>query len=263
MSTMQDAAFTLSRVSLELVWRRVRVRSMQRITPGYLRVELAGDDLAGFDSPGADDHIRLFFPQAGAKLAKHSGPGFPAGLESREFTPVAWDGVGSLTVDIALHPGGVATPWAEAAEVGAEIYVGGPRGALLLDGDPQWWLLAGDLTALPAIRRFLTAVTPGTPVDVVLTCDDSGDRQQVTSTGDLNLSWVHPEPGAPTGDTEPLIAALGSLPVRGGDGFAFIAAEQSVVAPGRAHLKARGVGLERAVVKGYWKRGHAEYHAPH
>ena len=39
-----------------------------------------------------------------------------------------------------------------------------------------------------------------------------------------------------------------------GDGFAFIAAEQSVVAPGRALLTARGVDLERAVVKGYWKR---------
>ena len=32
-------------------------------------------------------------------------------------------------------------------------------------------------------------------------------------------------------------------------------AEQAVVAPGRHLLTARGVELERAIVKGYWRRG--------
>lgn len=49
-----------------------------------------------------------------------------------------------------------------------------------------------------------------------------------------------------------------------GDVFAFIAAEQSIVRPGRALVLDRwGLGSDGVVVKGYWKRGEAEYHAPH
>ena len=38
-------------------------------------------------------------------------------------------------------------------------------------------------------------------------------------------------------------------------------AEQSIVKPGRAFLQSRGIDLENATVKGYWKQGEAEYHA--
>jgi NADPH-dependent ferric siderophore reductase len=49
-----------------------------------------------------------------------------------------------------------------------------------------------------------------------------------------------------------------------GDLFAFVAAEQAIVKPGRALLRERwGLDGERIVVKGYWKSGEAEYHAPH
>ena len=129
-----------------------------------------------------------------------------------------------------------------------------PRGSLVLTGEPAWWLLAGDLTALPAIRRHLAAVAPGTPVDVLLVSDDAADEQDLVSPGQLHLRWVHPEPGSRPGEVGVLLDALAQIPARAGDGFAFIAAEQSVVAPGRALLTARGVDLERAVVKGYWKR---------
>ncbi|MDQ7992466.1 MAG: siderophore-interacting protein [Propionicimonas sp.] len=261
-STAEAPAFSLTRQPLEVRRRRVRVARIERITPAYRRVEFAGDDLAGFDSPGADDHVRIFFPPPGEPLPPAPDDGLPAGLASREYTPVEWDGAGRLTVDFVLHGEGVATDWAASAGVGDEVFLGGPRGSLVMTGSPAWWLLAGDLSALPAIRRHLRAVPPGTPVDVVLLSDDPADEQEASSPGDLGLAWVHPAAGAPVGDVTPLLEALAGLPRRDGDGFAFVAAEQTLVAPARELLAARGIDLQRAVVKGYWKRGEAEYHAP-
>ncbi|MFT3797267.1 siderophore-interacting protein [Microbacterium sp.] len=49
-----------------------------------------------------------------------------------------------------------------------------------------------------------------------------------------------------------------------GDVLGFIAAEQAIVKPGRALLLERwGLPAEHTIIKGYWKRGEAEYHAPH
>ncbi|MGC4153002.1 MAG: siderophore-interacting protein [Propionicimonas sp.] len=264
MSAVENtAAFTLTRRPLELRRRRVRVRSVHQITAAYRRVVFEGTDLAGFTSPAADDHLRIFFPPPGEPLPEPDGDGMPAGLESREYTPFAWDGAHWLAIDFVLHGDGIASRWAETVQPGDEVYLGGPRGSLVMEGAPAWWLLAGDLTALPAIRRHLAAVAPGTPVDVVLLADDPADAQELTSPGDLSLRWVHPEPASRPGDVAALVTALAELPVRPGDGFAFVAAEQAVVAPARAYLVERGIDLERAVVKGYWKRGTAEYHAPH
>lgn len=263
MSAVENAAFTLTRRPLEPRRRRVRVRGVHQLTPAYRRVVFEGTDLAGFGSLAADDHLRIFFPPAGEPLPQPVDEGMPAGLESREYTPFAWDGANWLAIDFVLHGDGLASRWAETAQPGDEVFIGGPRGSLVMDGAPAWWLLAGDLTALPAVRRHLAAVAPGTPVDVVLLADDPADVQELSSPGELNLRWVHPRPGSRPGDVAELVAALEELPTHPGDGFAFIAAEQAVVAPARAYLTARGVDLERAVVKGYWKRGTAEYHAPH
>ena len=79
----------------------------------------------------------------------------------------------------------------------------------------------------------------------------------------VEVEWLH-RGDAPAGSA--LIAfldGLGSADAVGDDPFCFIAAEQSVVKPGRALLARWGVDAAQAVVKGYWKRGEAEYHAPH
>ncbi len=250
----QSAPFSLARTPLQNRPRRVSVLSVEDLTPTYRRIRLGGE-FADFESLGADDHLRIFFVPADAEIG---------GLEemraypSREYTPVAWT-EDSLTLDFVLHGGsahdGPATNWAQHAVPGTAAMIGGPRGSLVIEGQPQWWLLAGDRTALPAIRRHLGQVAAGVPVDVVLVAADPADEQELGSAGELTVKWVR--------SLDALVAALGELPRREGEGFAFIAAEQPVVRPAREYLQGRGVELDRAVVKGYWKQGEAEYHAPH
>lgn len=238
--------FRLVRTPLSNGPRAVTVAGVEDLTPTYRRIHLAGD-FAGFDSLGADDHLRIFFVPA------DFGPADLANLRehpSREYTPVAWT-AGSLALDFVIHTatGGPAMDWARNAVPGTVAVIGGPRGSQAIEGRPDWWQLVGDRTALPAIRRFLAQVAPGVPADVVLLAEDPADEQELECAGELSVTWVR--------SLDALVDALAALPARTGDGFTFIAAEQSVVKPGRAHLQARGLDLEHSVVKGYWKRGEA------
>lgn len=250
------SGFSIERRGLELRFRTVTLSGREWLAPDYLRVRLTGSDLQGFDSPGSDDHMRLFFPPGpvGTVEEMRAAP-------SREYTPLAW-GEDWLDVEFAVHgDAGVAAPWAARAPLGSSIGVGGPRGSAVLTGTPGSWLLVGDETAIPAIRRFAALIPDGAPARIVIETVASGHEIDVDAPVDID--WLH-RGDAPEGSA--LIAFLASLTPAdrvGEDPFVFIAAEQSVVKPGRALLERWSVVPSNAVVKGYWKRGEAEYHAPH
>ncbi|MFD6056092.1 siderophore-interacting protein [Agromyces sp. NPDC060279] len=267
--------FTLDRVPRELVFRPVTLTARERLAPHYLRLRLEGEALRGFDSLGSDDHIRLFFP--GERPADGSAADVAAvevaalrESPSREYTPLAWDAeAGVLEIEFVVHgEHGIAGRWADRAPIGSVIGVGGPRGSMVITGEPDGWLLAGDETALPAIRRFLARLSregDATPRGLVLVeVPDVAHRPAFEAPAGTELRWVHRD-GRQEG--EALVAALDALTADdrpAGEVFAFVAAEHAVVKPGRALVLDRwGLSPEQVVVKGYWRRDEAEYHAPH
>lgn len=259
--TLDTSSFRLERRGLELRFRSVRLAARQWITPGYVRLRLEGAELRGFDSPGADDHIRIFFPDAP-----------PASVEelraapSREYTPLAWDGeAGWLDLEFALHGSdGVAAPWAETAEIGAIAGIGGPRGSMIVTGRPDAWFLAGDETAVPAMRRFAHLMDAAAVGRVLVEVTDTDHELAIETPPGVVVEQVH-RGQAPSGSAlAARLDALGAPDRPAGSVFGFVAAEQAIVKPGRALLLERwGLAAESVVVKGYWKRGEGEYHAPH
>ncbi|PZU47546.1 MAG: siderophore-interacting protein [Microbacterium sp.] len=264
--TAPSPNFQLERHGLELRFRTVRLAARQSLTPAYVRVRLEGADLRGFDSLGSDDHIRIFFPDAP-----------PASVEelraapSREYTPLAWDAdEGWLDLEFAIHgvpdgaAQGVAAAWAATAEIGATAGIGGPRGSMVITGRPDAWFLAGDETAVPAMRRFAHLMDADAAGHVLIEVPDAVHELSIDTPPGVVVEQVH-RGDAPAGSA--LAARLDALTAADrpeGDVFAFIAAEQAIVKPGRALLLDRwGLSSDRVVVKGYWKRGEAEYHAPH
>lgn len=248
--------FSLERRGLDLRFRHVTLTAREWLAPDYVRVRLSGADLAGFDSLGADDHMRLFFPEAPV----HSVEELRA-APSREYTPLAW-GADWLDVEFAVHADtGVAAPWAATAPIGASIGVGGPRGSAVLSGTPGSWLLVGDQTAIPAIRRFAAQMPSDAPARIVIETATADGAIDIAAP--VAVEWLA-RGDAPAGSA--LLGFLDGLGVAdrvGDDPFVFIAAEQSVVKPGRALLERWGIDPAKAIVKGYWKRGETEYHAPH
>ena len=250
------SGFSIERRGLELRFRTVTLSAREWLAPDFVRVRLTGSDLAGFESRGSDDHMRLFFPAGpvGSVEELRASP-------SREYTPLAW-GEDWLDVEFAVHGDqGVAAPWAATAPLGSSIGVGGPRGSAVIEGTPGSWLLVGDETAIPAIRRFAALIPAGTPARIVVETVNQGREFEIEAP--VEIEWLH-RGDAASGSA--LIAFLETLTAEdavGPDPFVFIAAEQSIVKPGRALLERWGVDTANAVVKGYWKRGEAEYHAPH
>lgn len=253
--TDSSPAFTLQRRMLELQFRTVTLTAREVLSPNYVRVRLEGDDLFGFDSPGSDDHMRLFFPDEIPDTVEEL-----RAAPSREYTPLVW-GENWLEVEFAVHGDeGVAAVWAANAPLGSKIGVGGPRGSMIIDGAPGAWLLVGDETAIPAIRRF-AALIDDQPARIVI--EVHGKDDEIDIAAPVAVEWLH-RGDAPAGSA--LTAFLDGLTESdavGEDPFVFIAAEQSIVKPGRALLARWDVDAAQAIVKGYWKRGEIEYHAPH
>jgi NADPH-dependent ferric siderophore reductase len=250
------SGFALTRRPLELRFRVLTLTARDWLAPDFVRVRLTGSDLAGFDSLGADDHMRLFFVDAPTDSVEEL-----RAAPSREYTPLAW-GEDWLDVEFAVHGDeGVAAPWAASAPLGSVVGVGGPRGSLVLEGEPDGWLLAGDETAIPAIRRFAARIPAGVPARIAI--EVRGAEHELALDAPVPVEWIH-RGNAPAGSAlADFLGSLGDADRPGAAPFVFIAAESSIVKPGRALLERWGVDTRQAVVKGYWKRGEAKYHAPH
>ncbi|MFS0911907.1 siderophore-interacting protein [Microbacterium sp. 179-I 3D2 NHS] len=252
----EKSPFRIERRGLDLRFRSVALSAREWLTPAYVRVRLTGSDLAGFESFGADDHMRLFFPADPVDSVE----GMRA-APSREYTPLAW-GDDWLDVEFAVHGDeGVAAPWAATAPLGSAIGVGGPRGSAVIEGAPGSWLLVGDETAIPAIRRFARQIPADRPARIVV--ETSASDHEVAVDAPVAVEWLHRGDAAAGSAVIRLLESLTADDAVGDDPFVFIAAEQSVVKPGRALLTRWDIDAGNAVVKGYWKRGEAEYHAPH
>lgn len=248
------ATFTLERQGLDLRFRFARLVAREWLAADYVRVRLEGDDLADFGTPGHDDHIRVFFAQAPADTVEEMRA-FP----SREYTPLYWgrseSGAGWLDLEFAVHGDeGVAGPWAAGAPLGSLVGVGGPRGSLSIAGTPDGWLLAGDETAVPQIRRYAALIPEGAPATILVEVADAEHEMPIDAA--VPVEFVH-RGDAPAGTA--LAARLDAITAEdrpAGDVFGFVAAEQSIVRTGRALLVERwGLSPDRVIVKGYWKRG--------
>ena len=259
------------RLRHDLRFRKLEVRRVQRLTPHLIRITLGGDELAGFTSPGFDDHAKVFFPDAATgqltvPTTGPEGPVWPPGPKPamRDYTPRRHDAqAGTLEIDFALHDAGPATQWAEAARPGDVVGVGGPRGSFIIPTAFDWHLLIGDDTALPAISRRLAELPAGARAVVLAEVDSEADEISFDTQAALDLQWVHRR-GAEPGTGSPLLDALRRLTLPEGDFHAWVACESNAAKALRAHLVGeRGAHPKWVKAAGYWRRGAAATHDTH
>jgi len=260
---------TARRVRHETKTRLLQVRDVSQITPKMVRIVVAGDALAGFVSAAHDDHVKLFFPQPGQDkpvlpTPSPNGPVYPEGAPrpaARDYTPRRYDAAGNtLTIDFVVHGDGPATQWAAQARPGSFLGVGGPRGSFIVPDDFDWYLLAGDETALPAIGRRLEELPAGTRAMVVVEVADAAEEQRFDTRARLETYWLHRD-GAEPGNHLLLQRAIAELTLPPGEGYAWVAAEASVAKALRRHLvDVRGLRKDRVKSAAYWKHGAVAVH---
>jgi len=159
-ATIPLSAACAQRAAFSSAYRLLRT---ERISAGFQRIVLGGDELEGFASLGFDDHSKLFFPQAGVSfmppVVSDEGINWGDGPRpaSRDYTPLYDEARHELAFDFFIHDGGVASHWAINARVGDTLTIGGPRGSLVVPEDYAFQLYAYDESGMPALRRRLSA----------------------------------------------------------------------------------------------------------
>ncbi|MEV7012570.1 siderophore-interacting protein [Streptosporangium sp. NPDC051022] len=249
-----------------LTYRLLEVRRVVRITPSTVRVTFGGDALEGFREQSPTDHVKLCFAEPGADLPvppvieNDMWVAAPVEPITRDYT-VRYHrpDVRELDVDMVVHGGGVGSAWAERAEPGMRLGVLGPRGSEVVPMVHDWYLLAAEETALPALGRWLEMLPAG--VRVIAFAEVSGPReeQRFATATDLDLTWLH-RGDAPPGTSDLMERAIRAAELPGGTGFAWVAGEAGCLKPIRRHLRReRGLAKEQVDVDGYWKRGIANH----
>jgi NADPH-dependent ferric siderophore reductase len=247
--------------------RTVRVCRVERITPHMVRVVFTGDDLAGFQPQVPGHHLKLFLPAPGQDQLflptfGPNGAEYPEGQERptvRTYTPRRFDAERlELEIDFVLHGTGPASTWAEHAKPGDPAAVAGPGGGYRASLEADWYLIAGDESALPAIGTILDALPATARAQVYLEIGDAHDEQPLVSAAKLEVTWLHRRGERAPGEL--LESAIRAAQLQPGDGQVFVACEAGVVRRIRKHLIEER-GLDRASVhtRGYWKRGEANH----
>ncbi len=223
------------RLRLDVRFRELTVLRTEEVTPRMRRIIVGGDDLQGFDSPGADDHVKLFFPNADGEFVVPTmtaeGPRYPEGKTpspARDYTPRWWNNdTNELALDFVLHDDGVAGPWAARAQSGDKLAVGGPRGSFVVADDYDAYVLIGDETALPAIARWLQVLPGHAQVEVYIEVADEDERQDLQDGLDderISIRWFERN-GFPAATSTLLEEAMADFEAPEGDTFYWIATE--------------------------------------
>jgi NADPH-dependent ferric siderophore reductase len=228
---------------LPLVLGEVEVAAVERLSPAFVRIRLAGPDVAdiGVEGPFLDQRIKLIFPGAAGlpDLDVTAADGWYAAWSAlpdaqrghmRTYTIRALEGSGAdarLVVDIVVHEGapsdlGPGCRWAQQASPGDRVVLVAPRRGVPFGGI-EWnpgragrVLLVGDETAAPAIASIIESAPLGTSGTAYLEVPSTADVLDVRTPPGLRLVWL-PRNGLPHGARAlAAVSALFGIPVAPG-----------------------------------------------
>ncbi|WP_174801214.1 siderophore-interacting protein [Martelella limonii] len=224
------------------------VLSAEQITPNMRRVTIGGPAMTTFPAGQDGGYVKLMLPGADEKPVV------------RTYT-IRRQSADALDIDFALHgdhgSGGPAVSWAKTVTPGETIRVGGPGPAKPLAPGADWYLAAGDMTALPAIAVNLEALHEDAVGDAVIEIQSEADRQNLLHPEGIRLHWViNPEPGH---HPQAFDEAVRAIEWRKGRVYAWCATEFETMRRVRAYLREeRGLGPNQLYVSSYWKQGLGE-----
>jgi NADPH-dependent ferric siderophore reductase len=240
------------------VMRRVQVTRVARLSQRMVRVTFTGDDLGAFAWNGPAAHIKLVFPEDGQAEPPMPQPDGPRPTRIRTYTPRRFDPtIPELDVEFVLHGDGPASSWAAQAQVGQVLILGGPGPNYQIDPAADWFLLAGDDAALPAIATILEALPAAARVRVLLEVADQHEERPLATAAQFDITWLHR--GTQPADAQ-LEAAVRALQLPPGNGRIYVGCEAAAMRRIRRHLlQARGLDPATIVTRGYWKLGAVDY----
>ncbi len=249
---------------------RLTVKKSQSITPNMRRVTLTGDDLAEFPEGCEGGYVKLLFPCAGeTQLPSPEAVDAGAPVIMRTYT-VRYFNKSDLTLDIDLvlhgqskaspdHPShsGPASGWAARTQAGDHMLMYGPGKVKFAQTDADWFLFAGDMTALPAISCQLEQLPANARGYAVIEINSDQDQQDLKKPEGIKIIWAvnsHPD-----SENTVLSDAVTALPWLSGHVAIWAACEFSNMRLLRSYFKTeKHVNRDQIYVSSYWKMGQTE-----
>ncbi|MFN3235618.1 MAG: siderophore-interacting protein [Pseudomonadales bacterium] len=224
--------------------RQVVVGQKQNISPNMQRVVLEGEALEDFPTGFEGGYIKLVLPDGSEKPPVRS-------YTIRSFDPEQRQ----LAIDMVAHgDAGPAARWANQSKPGAEVSIQGPGATQPINSNGDWFLLAGDMSALPAIAVNLQRLPEDAVGHVVLEIISEQDKLALDVPPGMKIHWViNPEPEAINSVLEDTVMAL---PWQDGQVAIWVAGEFSASRALRQYFRhVREVPNEFKYVSCYWKIG--------
>ncbi|WP_417396474.1 siderophore-interacting protein [Gimesia chilikensis] len=226
--------------------RELEVIRTTRITEHMLRITLGGAAMADYPSHQESAYVKLMFPQADDQ------PPQKRSYTIRQQRPMEID------LDFVLHdPLGPASSWAKQAQPGDRIQVGDPGPKKLINHDADWFLLVGDMAALPAISVNLEQLPDDASGHVVIEIPSETEIQTLKAPAGLKFHWeVNPQPD-PEGSF--LISKVKDLPWQAGQPAVWSACEFNSMRKLRHFFKEEHkLPDSHLYLSSYWKLGQSD-----
>jgi len=209
-----------------------------------MRITLGGEEMVGFPEGRASANFKLLISNDSDKPVVRT-------YTVRNHDPVA----GEVDVDFVLHADhGAASHWAINARPGDKVGFAGPGSPKLVDFTADWFLFAGDMSALPAIGANIEQLPADARGYAVLEIIDGEDQQTLPFPEGIEVQWlVNPDPNTPS---TLLKDAVLSLPWRIGRPALWAAGESGAIKDIRRYYKfERDVAKADIYTSGYWQIG--------
>lgn len=235
----------------------VRVDAIERISAGFVRVTVSGEELSAYDERHPADAFKVFFPPEGTRRIDYPRRGpdglpyWPDGTTQpvlRAFTVRSYDaGRRELRFDIADHATGHAMSWLRSEPAGTVVALSGMRRDFALGTGASRYVFAGDGSALPAIAACVEALPPDVRIDVHLPELDVSDRALLPRHDGLTAHW----------EPDGLLTGIARQPAPEQGTQVWVAGEAGVVREIRRHvLEQWRVSRDDLHATAYWKARH-------
>ncbi|MFK7854820.1 MAG: siderophore-interacting protein [Granulosicoccus sp.] len=230
--------------------RQLLVSNVAQLTPNMRRVTLQGEDLANLPEDAEGGYFKLNFP--GQEPDRPTLRTYTISKHRPELQ--------EIDVDFMLHTSsdgsssGVAAAWATQTRIGDKMAIFGPAPATYINDQADWFLMAADMTGLPALMANIPKLASDACGYIVIEIMSIEDQQELIIPTGMELIWVvNPEPGS---DQSPLNHAIKELEWLEGKVAIWCACEFKTMRKNRQYFREdRSVDKSHVYISSYWKKG--------
>ncbi|HSN35200.1 MAG TPA: siderophore-interacting protein [Arthrobacter sp.] len=240
----------------------------EQLSPHMVRIIAGGPGFAGYaNNAFVDRYVKILFPRPGVNYAEPLDFAAIRDTLPRDQWPltrtytVRWvdEAAAEVALDFVIHGDeGLAGPWANSARPGDNLIFTGPGGGYNPDPAADWYLFAGDESALPAIGAAIESLPEDARGLAFLEVDSDADILAIAAPAGVELRWLL-RGGVPAGVSELLVAAVRDSLWLEGRVHVFAHGERGYMKSLREVLFVqRGLDRSQVSLSGYWALGRVE-----